>query len=73
MVFLVNFSDVFLKYIFLGSIGKNKMEMVKAQGLFPAWQELSSVRGFVCRFVPSMFYIWVCKGKKASQSPMSYW
>lgn len=48
MVFKVNFSDVFLKYIFLGSIGKKKMEMVKGQGLFPAWQELSCARGFVC-------------------------
>lgn len=46
------------------------MEMVKGQGLFPAWQELSSVRGFVCRFVPSMFSIWVRKRKKASQSPV---
>lgn len=46
------------------------MEMVKGQGLFPAWQELSCARGFVCRFVPSMFSIWVCKRKKASQSPV---
>lgn len=34
-------------------------------------QELSCVYGFVCRFVPLMFYIQVWKTKnKASQSPV---
>lgn len=45
------------------------METGKGHGYF-LLQELSCVCYFVCRYVPLMFYIWVCKGKKASQTPV---